>query len=857
MKSRRVVEGTPRGRSTQHRSVLTHSPVLRIVANGTTLDSRGACPGEGRGGNDGQVYLFPTMMRTRLLIAITCVVAATVATAVARPNRYGYSDREERHMFPAVSTGPLDPAYSPDGRWIAFSLRGDIWKMPAEGGEAIAITSGPNYHFEPAWSPDSKRIALSMDVAGNLDIGVVSADGGAVERVATHARADLQPTFSRDGNSLYFASSRAGGWRIMRHDFATVRDTSLVSGIQPSVSPDGKFIAYEQGGLRILDLTTMQSRVLREEETEYRMKPVWTPDGANILYVTEDKGSNDIRVISATSGDPIEITIDIENHEMSPTVRPDGKRFAFVAFRGGVPTLYTADITGGRPSAWRALRITARRPVTPTGRVRLRVLGPGNRPMPARVYVDANDGRAYSPDGAFHRAMMVTDRHYFHTSGEQELELPVGRATIEAVRGWEYRPASVTVNVAAGATQTATITLARLMDLPARGWYSGDGHVHDLHQGFGLSHEAFFLQLLGEDLHMTNALIHMDGTRLMGRWSDLTGKPHPLSTSTHILQYAQEFRGGLGHVGMIGTREFILPFVGGQGGTAYGQAALDNPYIEGAHAQGGIAGFMHPYQSVPRTPATAAGTLIALDAALGLGDYYDLGALWSDELASTHFYYRLLNAGFRIAATGGTDQFSDVFRDPPAGSDRTFARVEGALTMQSWMDAIKRGRTFMSTGPLIFLDIDGKQPGDEISLAANAATDLRVKVEAVSITPLDSLQIIVNGDAVKTVAAGADKARIVFDGAVPVPEGGWVAARVLGPHSKYIGDDYAFAHTGPVYVVRGGRRYVKTEDVQFLSQTIDAIWTRVERTRWRNDAERDRFKAAVDSAKAVYARLLR
>jgi hypothetical protein len=42
------------------------------------------------------------------------------------------------------------------------------------------------------------------------------------------------------------------------------------------------------------------------------------------------------------------------------------------------------------------------------------------------------------------------------------------------------------------------------------------------------------------------------------------------------------------------------------------------------------------------------------------------------------FYYRLLNAGFRLPATGGTDNFSDVWRDPPPGSDRTFARVDGA-----------------------------------------------------------------------------------------------------------------------------------------------------------------------------------
>jgi TolB protein len=308
---------------------------------------------------------------------------------------------------------------------------------------------------------------------------------------------------------------------------------------------------------------------------------------------------------------------------------------------------------------------------------------------------------------------------------------------------------------------------------------------------------------------------------------------------------------------MIGTREFILPLVAGQGGTAYGQPALENPYLAGARAQGGLAGFMHPYTSVPRQPSNAASTLIALDVALGLGDFYDIGALYSDEIGSAAFYYRLLNAGFRLPATGGTDQFSDVWRDPPAGSDRTFARVDGPLSVQSWLTAIKRGRTFMSTGPLIFVDVDGHQPGDEIAVAASAPATMRVKADVVSIAAIDSLQIIVNGDVVKTVTRmGADSGKISFDGPISLPQGGWIAARVIGPKSKYIGDDYAFAHTGPVYVVRGGRRYVRQEDVEFLSQTVDAIWSRVERSRWRSNAERDQFRAAVDSAKAVYARIV-
>src|SRR5688500_7514934 len=146
--------------------------------------------------------------RRRVAIVLAGVLVLSTAVAVAGPNRYGHSDRVERHMLPAVTTGPLDPAWSPDGRWIAFSLRGDIWKVPAEGGTAVALTAGPHYHFEPAWSPDGRTIALTVDIDGNLDIGIVGSDGGTVRRITEHRQVDIEPTWSRDGGSIYFVSAR-------------------------------------------------------------------------------------------------------------------------------------------------------------------------------------------------------------------------------------------------------------------------------------------------------------------------------------------------------------------------------------------------------------------------------------------------------------------------------------------------------------------------------------------------------------------------------------------------------------------------------------------------------------------------
>jgi TolB protein len=263
---------------------------------------------------------------------------------------------------------------------------------------------------------------------------------------------------------------------------------------------------------------------------------------------------------------------------------------------------------------------------------------------------------------------------------------------------------------------------------------------------------------------------------------------------------------------------------------------------------------MHPYAARPETPEAAAGTQAALNMALGYGDFYDVGALWSDELASAEMYYRLLNAGFRIAATGGTDNFPDVWRDPPSGSDRTYVRLDGPLTVDAWLEGIMEGRTFMTTGPILFLEVEGREPGDEIVLSSRDPSNLSVRVESTSMTPIDSVQVLVNGEIVETVHA-TDPLHVVHETFVQMPLGGWIAARVLGPPTPYIGDDYAFAQTSPVYVVVDGRRFVSAEDVRFLRETVDAIWKRVESSDWSTHEAQEEFYEAVEAAREVYRRL--
>jgi TolB protein len=823
------------------------------------------------------------MKRPGAPFAAIIVALASAVLVQAGPSRFGFSDRIERHLFPELTTGPSEPAWSPDGRWIAVAMHGDIWKVPAEGGEAIALTRGPAYHFEPAWSPDGRTIAFTMDTAGNLDLGTVPADGGSVSRLTTGREVDLEPAWTRDGTAIVFVSARGRGFDILSMRIANGAVTPVVADagdqIQPAVSPDGKTLAYVSpvagrlgsGGMWTRPLDGSGAPVLvHYEESEYRMRPVWTPDGRALLYGTDEMGSNDIAIVPVAGGNPIVLTNDAMG-EFSPAVSPDGASFAFISNRTGPMALFVAPIGGGPRGSWREVTIPARRASVPTGVVRVRVTDAAGRAVPARLSLRASDGRSYAPDAGFARVIAVSETHYFHATGPVEVMVPAGEVRIDTQRGFEYAPRSDTAVVRAGGAAEVRIAPAHLIDAPARGWFSGDTHAHDLHQGrFGLTHRTLFDQSLAEDLHVTNVLIHMDGTRLMGRWADLTGEPHPLSTRTHILQFAEEFRGSLGHIGMLGIRQYILPLTGGAANTPYAQVARDTPYLDGARAQGGIAGFMHPYTSASADPAAPnpaawAGSLIPVDVALGRGDFYDVASLYSDEQASAEMYYRLLNCGFRLPATGGTDNFPDVWRDPPPGTDRTYAKVAGALTLQSWLAAVKGGRTFATTGPLVFLSVDGKEPGAEIRVSG-ADARLRVRAEVHSIVDIDRVEILLNGRIVGVLrrpatssqaasSAGDGQPRLVFDETLPVPDGGWIAARVIGPASARVADSYAFAQTSPVYVIRDGRPFVSRADAMFLAAVVDAIWARASRSPWRSDAERDAFKREIDEAKSVYLKL--
>ncbi|HFB62177.1 MAG TPA: peptidase S41, partial [Bacteroidetes bacterium] len=100
------------------------------------------------------------------------------------------------------------PAISPDGKWIAFEYKGDIFKVPAAGGTAIPLTMTPDYETYPVWSHNGKYLAFASDRHGNFDVYVMPADGGSAKRLTYNSATDIPYDFTPGDKNVVFGTAR-------------------------------------------------------------------------------------------------------------------------------------------------------------------------------------------------------------------------------------------------------------------------------------------------------------------------------------------------------------------------------------------------------------------------------------------------------------------------------------------------------------------------------------------------------------------------------------------------------------------------------------------------------------------------
>jgi hypothetical protein len=202
------------------------------------------------------------------------------------------------------------------------------------------------------------------------------------------------------------------------------------------------------------------------------------------------------------------------------------------------------------------------------------------------------------------------------------------------------------------------------------------------------------------------------------------------------------------------------------------QYLLFHKVFEAVERQGGLSGYAH-------VVGDGLGTLpgLALEGAFDLIDFVEIA---QGGLVATRNWFDLLNLGLRIAPAAGTDY---PYLDHP-GAVRNYVHVPGRYSVDGWFAGLGAGHTFVTTGPLLGLSINGKEMGDELRVAAGDPLAIQARASLnPSIDRLDRLELIEQGVVVKTqtVVAGDE---IVLQHRAGASKSTWFVVRAEGDQRR-------------------------------------------------------------------------
>ncbi len=242
---------------------------------------------------------------------------------------------------------------------------------------------------------------------------------------------------------------------------------------------------------------------------------------------------------------------------------------------------------------------------------------------------------------------------------------------------------------------------------------------------------------------------------------------------------------------------------------------------------------------------------LPIDVALGTVDSIDV--MGSNHEANMEIWYRLLNCGFAIPASAGTDCFSNRVPARLPGEVRVYVKIDEEFSYEGWVNGLKRGRTFVTNGPMLEMTADNKGLGESIALTEPG--DVRVRGHATSQFALTRLEVIFNGEVVATKNVTDPTATsIEWDASVSVPHTGWIAIRAYGTrHRDAIPGQ--FAHTSPIYVAVEGHPNDAREDAEYFVGWIDRLWNDVQQRDRILPRQRSHVESQIDQARAMFKKL--
>jgi len=221
---------------------------------------------------------------------------------------------------------------SPDGKTIVFELVGDIFTLPIEGGEAKLIDGGMAFDSQPKFSPDGKWIAFLSDREGSENVWIMHPDGTEPKQISKEEKAEFaSPNWTPDGQ--YILASKAGfgintfeiwmyhvqggsGVQVTKAKPApTVRRREQLNSLGVSASADGKYLYYAHrvGGFTYEAQFPLWQVARRDRKTGDEdvlinqlgssVRPVLSPDGNTLLYVTRHEAESGLRMRNLQTGE--------------------------------------------------------------------------------------------------------------------------------------------------------------------------------------------------------------------------------------------------------------------------------------------------------------------------------------------------------------------------------------------------------------------------------------------------------------------------------------------------------------------------------------------------------------------------
>jgi hypothetical protein len=429
---------------------------------------------------------------------------------------------------------------------------------------------------------------------------------------------------------------------------------------------------------------------------------------------------------------------------------------------------------------------------------------------------------------------------FFYADGEFEVQVPAGKVQLRLERGFEHAIGYRELEVQPGETRPVQLESQRSIDLKKRGWVSGDTHIHWVTNAWNVDLPLADLALVqrAEDLRVVNNLTLMHRTDVDAFIKPSQAAVGPVarySDSEYHIEMAEEYRNQnlYGHLCLLNLQWLVLPI--GSGPQIAGEDSIDYPInktiIVEAREQGAISIEAH---------GVGANHELPLHAVHGLTD--------SVDQIDPEDYYRLLDCGFQLPLTNGSDHPARI-----AGCARAYVQVDGDFDYEKWIDGIRRGRTFTTSGPLLLLSVDGKGPGSVID-SPNGQMH-RVQLEAFSRFPLGRVQILSNGEVIKELET--EQSQVTLECMIPSDTSRWVVARCSRNETYNALWHPDIAHTSAVYLHRDGIAVFREEAFREWMERMR--WHRrdvLAKGRFAREAQRQEATDYVDQAIQRYERLL-